>query len=174
MSFPNRSAQIAEIQKYLEWWLTENEEREEPLTTGDLAIKIVDGYHDLLSSSLKKPVTHLHQGMAFKVPWSTKVHFVSYVGPNIVWVTTADSGFGWIGREGDELWRYAEESRAKAKENPTWKVGDKVSRGQRAHVYTIVATSERSALLYAKSVLEYYSAESNDNLEKYYKREKNG
>lgn len=172
MSFPNRSAQIAEIQKYLEWWLTENEEREEPLTTETLAIEIVNGYHDLLKFNLKKPVTNLHPGMAFRVPWSTKVYFVSYMDRDgSVWITAADHGFGWIGEEAAPQWRYAEESRSKPKDNPTWKVGDKVSRLQRRFMYTVIATAERSALLQDTRTGKRL-AESNDNLEKYYKREK--
>lgn len=172
MSFSNRSAQIAEIQKYLEWWLTENEEREEPLTTEALAIEIVNGYHNLLKSNLKKPITNLHPGMAFKVPWSTKVYFVSHVTQDgSVWVTAADHGFGWFGEESDPQWRYAEESRSKPKDNPIWKTGDKVSRLQRTHRYTVIATSERSVLL-RETRTGKMLAESNDNLEKYYKREK--
>ena len=170
MGIPSKTKQIAEIQKLLDAALDR-----EDLTTEDLAAEIVSTYHRLLQSNIKKGVPHLHVGLAFKSPYSAKVFHVAWSGGGMIWLVAADSRFGWFASmpEVSLAFPYFEESSAKAGapgNNPHWAIGDVVSRGQRMHTLKVIATGDKCVLLQGTDGT--ISPESNDNMTKYYTRER--
>lgn len=168
MALPTRAKQIQEVAKFLD------SDQIEGLSLDQVATKIVDAYHDLLTAGIKKPVTNLHVGLTFKSPFTTKVHHVAWGDTEKVWIITADARYGWIGSYDDPFWRYVEESTAKAgapNNNPKWSAGQTVSQHQRQFKYEILATGDKCVLLKDVATGEIKS-ESNDNMEKYYRLER--
>lgn len=167
MPHPTRKAQIEAMALMLD------SDRWDDLTLNELATKVVDDYHDLLTKGVKAAIPPPHVGMAFKTPFATKVYHVAWSDGVRAWCVSSDSNHGWWVREDDPYWGFAEESKAKAGapgNNKDWKVGDKVSRNQRMYAYTVIATGDKCVLLEI-STGAYVQADSNDNMKKYYRRE---
>lgn len=167
MALPNKAKQVEEVAKLLD------AEESEGMSLVDLATKVVYGYHKLLKSSLKNPVPPPHVGLAFKTAYDSHVQHIAWTDGVRMWVVSASSRYGLLGRIEDFDWMYAEESKAKAGapgNNPNWQVGDRVSRNQRMFSYKVIATGDKCVLLEAEhdgSIM----ADSNDNMSKYYRRE---
>lgn len=167
MALPNKAKQVEEVAKLLD------AEESEGMSLVDLASKVVHGYHKLLKSSLKNPVPPAHVGLAFKTPFDSHVQHVAWSDGVRMWVVSASSRYGLMGRTEDLQWMYAEESRAKAGapgNNPNWKAGDRVSRNQRMYSYRVIATGDKCVLLESEQD-GHIQADSNDNMSKYYRKE---
>lgn len=166
MTLPSRKNQIEEVARLLDM------DKGEDWTLDDFAKTIVDGYHDFLQAGIKNasPLP-VHVGLMFKSPFTTKVHEVRWSDGENAWICTADSRFGWFGGVEDEFWKYTEETRSKPLPgNDSWSVDDEVSRNQRLYRGRIVATGPKCVLLESRTTGNI-SVESNDNMEKHYKRE---
>lgn len=167
MALPSRAKQVAEMEKFLNAML----DGEESVT--DVAEKIVDGYHSLLSAGIKAGIPPLHEGLAFKSPLTTHIHHVAWTDSEKAWIVTAASRFGFFGPVDHPLWRYVEHTTAKAGtpgNNPDWKVGDQVSRDQRRFRYEVIATGDKCVLLRDKES-GVLTPDANDNMKKYYRKE---
>jgi len=172
MALPSKAQQIQAVEKWLDHWLDRNEDPdEEPLTTNQLAKEVVEGFHGLIQKGIKQGQPPLHEGAAFKTPYSSKVYFVSWAEFDQVWITTADSSYGWLGHPDSPFWEFTEQSRSKVKENEEWNVGDRVSRQQRRHRYEVIATGTKCVLLRDEAYLTL-QPESNDGMKRFYRREK--
>lgn len=180
MSLPSSKQQVAAIARFLDSDKTEGKSLEE------VAKQIVDGYHEALTKDLKLPAPPMRAGMLIRTPLDAKTRRVAWLEEGVLWLVTDAAGVGWLGHEEDQLWWYCEEVRpkkridgrmvemtdemiAEAWSNSDWKVGDKVSQHQRQHLFEVVATGPQSVLL--KGVDGRLTADSNANMEKYYKRE---
>lgn len=167
MAIPSRTKQIAEVIKLLD------SDGAEGMSLGDLAARVVDGYHRILKSGLKNPVPPPHVGLAFKTPYDSHVQHIAWSDEVRVWIVSANSRYGLLGRVEDLDWMYMEESKAKAGapgNNPHWKAGDRVSRNQRMYSYKVIATGDKCVLLESEQD-GHIQADSNDNMAKYYRRE---
>lgn len=180
MTLPSKPQQIAAVAKLLDSDFTEGKSLEE------VAKAIVNGYHEVLTGGLKTPAPPLRRGMLLKTPLSSKVYRVAWMEHGSLWLVSDTAGVGWLGSEHDDLWQFCEEYRPKKKidgkmvemtdemiaeewSNPDWKVGDRVSQHQREHLFEVIATGPLSVLL--KGTDGRLTADSNPNMEKYYKRE---
>jgi hypothetical protein len=168
MAIPSRKQLISGVLDALELWSDEEK------TLDDIAAAIVDGMLGLLSDDIKKPVVTPHVGLAFKHPALSGVYHIGYQHVGKVWIVSATSKYGaWIDVN-SQFWEYAEISTAKAgapgNNKAGWKVGDKVSRSQRMYSFEIVQVYDKGALLLGE-VGAQPIAESNDELERYYKKE---
>lgn len=169
MTIPSKKAQVQAIMKYLDSDYTEGKSLEQ------IATAIVDGYTSLMGLDIKEPALAPHEGMAFKHPALSGVWHIAYIHEGECWIVSATTNGGGFIRQDSEFWRWAEPSKAKAGEpgnNKEWKAGENVSRRQRQFVYEILATGDKCVLL--KDVRTgSLQAESNSNMEKYYRREVN-
>lgn len=180
MTLPSKPQQIAAVAKFLDSDLTEGKSLDE------VAKSIVVGYHEALLRDLKQPAPPMRVGMLIKTPVDGKVRRVAWMGDGRAWVVTDTTGSGFFGPERAHLWDFCEEYRPKKKidgkmvemtdemiaeewSNPDWKVGDRVSQHQREHLFEVIATGPLSVLL--KGTDGRLTADSNPNMEKYYKRE---
>jgi hypothetical protein len=138
------------------------------------ASRIVDSFHEMLIKGIKGGTPPLHVGSTFKSPFTTKVHLVAWQEGDRVWIVTADCRFGSFGPLGDPFWEYTEYTRANPEllqKNPDWKVGDVVTRGQRYYRGKVVAVGNRCVLLECLNTGNI-QPDSNENMAKYYKRER--
>ncbi len=170
MALPSRAEQIKRVSELLD------REESEGVSLEELATIIVDGYLDLLTKGLKKPLLIPHVGSAFKHPAISGVWHVAYQHGPEVWICSATSKYGAWMMAGSDFWGYAEVSTAKAGEpgnnKDGWQVGDKVSRRQRQFIYEVVATSDKGVLLRdMKNLGATPMAESNENMKLYYRKE---
>lgn len=184
MSLPSKAQQIRAVMEFIDSDRNEGRELE------DIAKDLVEGYLDALVKDIGKPATPLRQGMLLKVPVDNKVRRVQWTDGFDAWVVTDNATYGWLGRADADLWRYAEEfSPAVFKEvegkrkrvlmteeeieqawsSPSWKVGQKVSFGQRAVLFEVLAASPTSVLLRKHDGTLW--AESNGAMEVFYRRE---
>lgn len=169
MTLPSRTEQIDHVQKFLE----SAADADPAWTLQQIATKIVDGYHDLLTSGITKGVGAPHVGLTFKSPFFTKASHVAWTDGTHVWIVDATSHYGAFLRADSPIWANMETSTAKAGapgNNPDWKVGDKVSSMQRTNQYVVLATGDKCVLL---STPAGHMAESNENMTKFYKKELN-
>jgi len=167
VALPSRTEQIDHIQKFLE----QAADAEPAWSLQQIATKIVDGYHDLLTSGIKKGVGVPHVGLTFKSPFFTRATHVAWSDDTRVWVVDATSHYGSLIRIDSPIWANMEISTAKAGapgNNPDWKVGDKVSSMQRANHHTVLATGDKCVLL---STHAGPMAESNENMNRFYQKE---
>jgi hypothetical protein len=183
VALPSKQNQILAIAKFLDSDHTEGRELSE------IAEDIVDAFHGLLKSQIKRPVLTPHVGMAFKHPSLSGVWYVAYDTGSFLWLVCASSSYGGLIPSGAPFWGDAEESTDNRKpkkneageeiplsprpgspgHNPDWVVGDKVSTGQRAHVYDVVATGDKCVLLLSDGGVIH--AESNSNMKRFYHKE---
>lgn len=187
MTLPNRNQQIDAVAKFLD------SDRNEGRSLKEIATEIVDGYHELLLAGLKTPDVVIRDGMLIKSAVSAKVHRVLLIGDDLMWVIAETTGYGWLGPIHTQFWDGAEEFRpkrrvevggkkvlmemtdeeiAEAWSNPKWNMGDLVSQRQRQHVYEVIAVGPQCVLL--KDSKGKLCADSNSNLEKFYKKELRG
>ena len=186
MSPPSRNQQIDAVVKFLD------SERSQERSLKEIATEIVDGYHEMLMSGIKKPATPLRVGMLLKSPFDAKVRRVAWLDDQRgeVWIVHETSSYGWLGPLLPAVWELCEEFRPKKKimvdgkgkmvemtdeeiaeawSNPDWQVGDKVSQHQREHSFEVIATGPQCVLMMGASGA--LNVDSNKNLERYYKRE---
>lgn len=184
MGLPSKAQQIAAVMKFLD------SDRNEGRELQDIAKDIVEGYHDALMEGVGKPATPLRQGMLFKVPVDGKVRRVAWLDGFDAWVVTDNATYGWLGSMDSHLWRYAEEFEPatfkqvdgkrkrvqmtpeeieEAWSNPDWKVGQKVSFGQRQVLFEVIAVAPTSVLLRKHDGTLW--AESSGAMEVFYRRE---
>lgn len=167
MAIPTRAKQV----KWLEAQMDKGAEEEETLTK--FAGRIVDSFHDMLTSGIKDGTPFPHQGTVFKSPFTTKAHMVAWQEGDLAWIVSQDCRFGSLGRTDDPFWKYTEYTRsdpAGFQKNPDWQVGDKVSRGQRYYWGKIIALGNKCVLL-ENLHNGNIQPDSNDNMKKYYRRE---
>ena len=184
MTLPTRKQQIEAVAEFID--LDSNDER----SLEEVAAEIVDGFHALLLKDLKAPDITIHHGMLIKTAVAGKVHRVLLIDDHTMWVIGETTGYGWLGPTDTNFWDGCEEYRPKRRvdgkmvemtdemieeawSNPGWSVGDQVSRHQREFLHEVIATGPKCVLLrnVRTGVL---TADSNSNMEKYYKREPKG
>lgn len=163
-----------------------------------IAKDIVEGYLDALLKDIKKPALPLRQGMLIKSPADGKVRRVAYLDEKAVWLITDNASHGWLGYPERDIWQYCEEFTPskmvetgevkpdgkpvkkrvdmteqdidEAWSNPDWKVGQRVSFGQRMITFEIIAVGPACVLMRKDGDLTLWS-EPNANMEKFYRRE---
>ena len=173
MPLPSRSKQIEAVAE----WLERMADADPPLSLNEIATKIVDGYHNLIESSIKKPVMHPHVGMAFKTATGSSVQHVAYafttaLGDRCLWCVNASSRYGFLVLENSPFWEKCEMSTAKTGapgNNPKWSVGDKVTRDQGTRKFEVVATGDKCVFMMESNGLP--QQEPNDAMETYYRKE---
>ena len=180
MSLPSKPQQIAAVVKFLDSDFTEGKSLEE------VAKAIVNGYHEALAKNLNPISPPLRVGMLIKTPLDGKVRRVAWAEEGRLWLVSETAGVGWLGSDGDNTWQYCEEYRPKKRidgkmvemtdemieqewSNPQWSVGDRVSQNQRQYRFEVIATGPMSVLLRGSD--GRLTADSNPNMEKYYRRE---
>lgn len=184
MSLPSKAQQIRAVMEFIDSDRNEGRELE------DIAKDLVEGYLDALVKDIGKPATPLRQGMLLKVPVDNKVRRVQWTDGFDAWVVTDNATYGWLGRADADLWRYAEEfSPAVFKEvegkrkrvqmtpeeieqawsNPHWRVGQKVSLGQRRLRFDILAVAPTCVLMRNQRGVLW--AESNSIMDLFYQVE---
>lgn len=190
MSPPSRNDQIKEVMRFLD------SERNEGRSLKEIATEIVDGFHEFLQGSIRKPATPLRVGMLLKGPYDAKVRRVAWIDDTAgeVWIIHETSSYGWLGPLSPPTWEYCEEFRPKRRveidgkgkmvemtdaeideawANPDYQVGDQFSQHQREHVFEVIATGPACVLV--KDVQSgVLNVDSNKNIEQYYKREIKG
>lgn len=181
MTLPTRQQQISTVAKFLD------SDRNEGRDLEDIARDIVDGYLGALVRDIKKPAQPIRLGMLFKTPLDAKPRRVAWMDDQRVWYVTEDASYGYLGPLKADWWQFCEEYRpkrrtdgkmvemsdediAEAWSNPDWKVGDRVSLGQRTGVYDIIATGPKCVLL-SDIKTGSLMADDNRNLAKFYHRE---
>jgi hypothetical protein len=168
MAIPTRAQQADKLAE----WLEAGAEGEEDLHR--FALRIVDAFHEMLKSGLKGRSDPLQTGDAFKSPLSSKVYWVAWKGLGQVWITQADSSYGWLVDQKDAFFDCATPSSAKAGKpgsNADWAVDDKVSAFQGSMQYVVLAVHDRGVLLQGGfgGVIQ---PESNENMTSFYTKEK--
>lgn len=176
MAVPNKAQQINRIADVLEKWA------EEDVPVMDAAKRIVEGMYEMWQRGVESPPMSIVTGQAFKLPWSSSIYRVTWEGDSdwgkgalrkVVWVTDATTKQGTVALADADVWRLAVPSTSKAipKENALgYVVGDSLSVGQGRYHYTVLATHEKCLLLREKGTFKL-QVESNDLIEKYYRRE---
>lgn len=171
MVLPSRKKQIERVMELLD--------SEENLELEPTATLIVDSYHQLITP--KRIPAPPHLGMGFVTPFDNHVHFVAWDGGERVWLVHEKSHYGaWVHKDAG-FWDYIEEKPdgRRNKEgprpgepgnNPDWVVGDRVSLSQRQAKFEIIATGDLCALMEDLETGEL-QADSNTNLDRYYRRE---
>lgn len=166
MALPSRKQQIERVIELLEL----SEEK----TLVEIAETLVDGYLDLMGSSIKKPMRSPLKGEAFKHPALSGVWHVAYELDETVWIISATTKYGGEIRTDSDFWLYAESSAAKAgapgDNKDGWKAGDKVSRRQRQFIYKILEVGDKCVLM-SDTKTGMTVTESNENLKQYYRKE---
>lgn len=194
MAPPSRNQQIDAVVKFLD------SERNQERSLKEIAYDIVDGYHEMLLSGIKKPATPLRGGMLLKSPFDAKVRRVAWLddAAGEVWIIHETSSYGWLGPLTSPAWPACEEHHPskmvdtdvilpsgkpkrksvemtdeeidEAWSNPDWSVGDRLSQHQREHTFEVVATGPQCVLM-AHTLTGVLAVDSNKNLAQYYKRE---
>lgn len=174
MALPSRKKQIERVMEILD------SEEYEDLSLEQMSTLIVDGYIKAITP--KKIPPPPHPGMAFVTPFDNHVHFIAYEDRDRVWIVHEKSHYGqWVDVNLVSFWNFIEEKPDGRRDktgprpgqpgnNPDWRVGDRVSLSQRAAKYEIVATGDNCVLMEDMRTGEF-QADSNDNMERYYRRE---
>lgn len=182
MPLPSKKQQVAAVAKFLD------SDRNEGRSLDEIASDIVEGYLDAITPPSLPPT--LRVGMLIKTLVSNKAHRVAWISGEEVWIVPETGNYGWLGELENDLWRYSEEYRPKRRidgkmvemtdemieeawSNPDWKVGDQVSQRQREFKFEVIATGPACVLL-RNLKSGAYTADSNANMSKYYKRELKG
>ena len=186
MPLPSRKQQIDAVVKFLE------AERNDDVTVEQVAAEIVDGYLSAITPA--SPALPLREGVLLKSPVTNKVYRVAWMSGEEIWAVGETAGYGWLGSIHEEFWGKCEEYRPKRRvvidgkgkmvemsdediaedwANEKWSVGDQVSQRQRQFVYEVVATGPQTVLLRDLKT-DKLVADSNRNLEAYYRKEVKG
>jgi hypothetical protein len=184
VTLPSKPQQIAAVAKFLDSDRTEGRSLEE------IAKEVVEGYHSALMKGFKTSAVPLRQGMLIKTPLSGKVHRVQWLEGEQVWLVSETSSNGWLGPVDASLWEACEEyhpttfkvidgkrkSVPKTEEeiaeewsNEDYKVGERLSFGQRQKLFEVVATAPKCVLMVDQSGKLW--ADDNSNLDRFYRRE---
>lgn len=175
---PPRSKQIEAVSEFIEKFM---DSEDETRTTKDLATIIVDGIYGLWTVDLQDASPPMRVGMAFKVPMVAKVHHVAWIGMSLfngeetelAWCVAADSNVGTLAPTDSDYWRIIKESTAKAgapgNNKAGYKAGDIVSLHLGSDPYHVLATADKCVLLRRVKDVSL-QCETNDNLNKFYKR----
>lgn len=164
---PSRAKQVEWLSAHLDRGAEEGE------SLAKFAGRVVDSFHEMLTSGIKAGTPFPHQGTVFKSPFTTKVHYVAWQGGDWAWIVSQDCRFGSMGRTDDPFWEYTEHSRSDPAgfvKNPDWKIGDVVSRSQRVYKGKVVAVGNKCVLMESLTTGQIMP-DSNENLQRYYKRE---
>jgi len=185
MALPTRKQQIEAVAKFID------SERNEGRSLEEVAAEIVDGYLDALTPD--KPALPLREGMLLKSPVANKVYRVAYMDDEVIWAAGDTAGYGWLGDVSEKFWGMCEEYRPKRRividgkgkmvemtdeeiaedwANEKWSVGDLVSQRQRQFIFEIIATGPQCVLM--RRADGQLVADSNRNLEAYYRKEVKG
>jgi hypothetical protein len=181
MTLPSKKQQVAAVAKFLD------SDRNEGRSLDEIASDIVDGYLDAITPPAPPPT--LRVGMLIKTLASNKAHRVAWISGERVWIVPEAGGYGWLGELNNDIWGFSEEYRpkrridgkmvemtdemiAEAWANPDWKVGDRLSQHQREFKFEVIATGPKCVLMVQDN--GKLQADSNTNLEKYYRRELKG
>lgn len=163
-------------------------DRNEGRSLNEIATDIVEGYLEALTPP--PPPLNLRTGMLIKTVLGNKAHRVAWIGGEEVWVVPEAGGHGWLGSIRTRFWTCCEEYRPKKRidgkmvemtdemideawSNPDWSVGDQVSQRQRQFTFEVIATGPQCVLLRDLKTGKL-TADSNNNLAKYYRREVKG
>lgn len=182
MAIPSKAEQIKAVAALLEI------QDEEDLLE-DIAKRVVEGYHDLITAKLKQVPSTPRLGMLFKVPVDNKVRRLVWWGADDrAWIVSETDSYGWLG-DPAVMFEWCEEFRPRRRRdgkmveltdrdideewsNPDWKVGEVLSQHQRQYSFEVVAVSPNGALLRGGD--GRLTVDSNSNLKTYYKREIKG
>lgn len=155
----------------------------------DIAKRVVEGYHDLITAKMKPVPNPPRLGMLFKVPMDNKVRRLIWQGKGgAAWIASETDSYGQLG-DPSNMFEWCEEFRPRRRRdgkmvelsdeeieqewsNPDWKVGDVLSQHQRQYSFEVIAVSPNSALLRGGD--GRITVDSNSNLKKYYRRELKG
>lgn len=173
MAVPTRSAQIKRVADFL------SDDANEEKTAEELASIVVNGMYDMWGREMTDPPMRPHVGMAFKVPFLTSVNFVGWMGEelgkDVIWVVNATTDYGFLLTPDSKLWRLATASTAKTgapgNNADGWNPNDRLSLSQRRTHLSVLAVGVKTVLMRNESDLSLW-ADSNSNLKKYYKKEK--
>ena len=182
MTLPTRADQIKAVARLLD------SEQMEGKSLDEIAAQIVDGY---LSAITPRRAPHpLRVGMLLKDALSNKVQYVAWMNGGEVWVVGETSSYGYLTSANSVYFEHCEEYKPKRRvvidgkgkmvemtdqeieeawSNPDWKLGDKLSQHQREFQFEVIATGPQCALLRRPD--GRLVADSNRNLEAYYRRE---
>jgi len=176
MAVPNRAQQINRVADVLEKWADED------MPVEEAAKRIVDGMYEMWQKDVNTPPMSIVTGQAFKLPWSSSIYRVTWEGDadwgkgalrKVVWVTDSTTKQGTVALADADVWRLATPSSSKAEPKPNalgFNIGDKLSVSQRRYHYAVLATHEKCLLLRETGTFKL-QVESNDLIEKYYRRE---
>lgn len=177
MPVPSKKDQIAAVVDFLD------DDTGKSLT--EIATEIVQGMYKMWERGIEDPPIELTEGRKFKVPWSSSIHTITWLGEckymrvgevrDCVWVTDGGTGIGSLTLKDAPFWRLAIPSTSKTEPKANalgLKVGTPISHGQGLHKFTVLATTEKAALFSSvKDPLRIY-ADKNDIIEKFYKWER--
>lgn len=129
--------------------------------------------HD--ADQLEEGAPPIRAGLAFKVPWSSSVHHVRWVGDDgQFWIVTPTTRHGWLGDVNAEMWRYIREAKIQAKtaekltvNEEGLKVGMRLKWKQGQVTFEVLAVAPRCALLLSNTGIHY--VEPNDALITHYR-----
>ena len=93
----------------------------ESMTADEVVSAVIGALDDVRKTSMRGLGAPLAVGNAFKPYWSSKTHYVAWIGPagplmaNVAWVVTADSHYGTITYVEHPFWRFTSPVEEKAK-----------------------------------------------------------
>lgn len=174
MAHPTRAKQIEKMAELLD------SDKWDDVSLKDLATYVVDSFHKYLG--IRENPMPMHVGEGFKVPWFTATKYVAWEDGQRAWLVSENNKYGWFCPLDHPLWLYAEESPDRRRDKTTprpgspgtneiWSVGDRLSLKQREDTFIVLATGGKCALVESLNNGSIYS-DSNENLEKYYRRER--
>lgn len=139
----------------------------------EVASDIVDAFYNLLLKPLKDAPPTIKVGEPFKSLVTGKVHTPLWEQDDLWWIVTSDSSYGYLGPV--EPWqKYAAPTRAaaaKTENKDGWKVDDTVAFLRSKKRATIIAVTEKCALVLHDGA-DRPVVEPNDSLSKFYTRMK--
>jgi hypothetical protein len=146
-------------------------------TVATAVIKALDGVRSTTWRPIGPPPK---VGDTFKSIITSKTHYVMWIGkespqgPELAWIVTADSDYGWLSRSDSPLWKWTvaarvqEKTREKAITNEIGMVaGDKITLRQDGQ-YEILASFCRGVLMRSHQTGQIWP-ETNANIRKYYR-----
>jgi hypothetical protein len=168
MAIPSRKQQA----QIFAGWLEEGAESGESLIK--FSERVVDAFHEMLTSNLKGRSEFPEVGTAFKSSVLPGVQWVAWGDDTRVWLTSDGCNYGNMVGKDDTLFEYVTPSSAKVGKpgsNEEWAVDDQVSSFQGAYRFKVIAVHSRGVLLERREH-GHLIQESNTSMAKYYTKEK--
>lgn len=173
MAIPTQNEQINRVAEWL--WDEDNEDR----TAKELAAIVVNGIYDMWTKGVDTAPVMPHVGVAFKTPLLAKTSFVGWIGEEFgkekVWVIDSETSYGLMMSSSAAIWRTVSMSSAKVGapgiNKDDWTTGQRLSLSQRRTHLSILAVGLKTVLMRDDSTLSLW-ADSNENLKRYYRKEK--